>query len=277
MITLDYRPFRKTFNLYLLGDIHEGRIGVNHDRLKEAVAIIKSDKKGYAALMGDMCESISVGDNRYNPYECEGRYKRTTEQIAALTEYLYPIRKQIISILMGNHEEKLDFTLNVSSELAKLLGRADLKTGSRTNVLYLTDNIRVYLTHGSGSATSRAGDPEQIELCESISIKRKLRRLRADCILMAMGHVHKLRICKPVRGLRIVGGKQCYPTSFIDPQTGAIEENYRYYCSTGSFVTGYAEGVDTYVERAMYSPTEIGFIKATVVKDQMVDIEKIIL
>ena len=278
MLTLDHRKRirRKTFNVYLLGDIHCGRIGVTYSKLEEAIDMIAADKTSYAALMGDQVEAIVPSDKRFAPSEQDGLYKRTSEQCEMIAGHLQPIKKQIISILNGNHEEKVSAVLNCSDAITKELG-ITLKSGSRTNKVHLTDNIRLWLTHGSSGCNSMAGDPEQIERNEAISIKRKLRRLSADCIVMAMGHVHKLRICKPTTGLMIVDGQQVYPEMLSDPVTGAIGEDYRYYCSTGSFVKGYLDGVDTYVERAGYAPTELGMIRVVIQKDKVVDVEKIIL
>ena len=278
MFTLDYRKSfnKQTYRVYLMGDLHIGRIGVAEKKIQTAIDIINEDRNGYVCLMGDLVESITPSDKRYKPAEQSGKHARITSQCDDVIDMFKPIAHKVLSILIGNHEWKVEETLNTAEYIRDGLG-LDIKTGSWTNKVILSDSIKLWLTHGHGSINHKAGDPEQRERNEAIAIKRKLRDLSADCIIMAMGHVHKLRICKPSKRLWIVDGKQTYPETIIDPATGGISEDMRYYCSTGSFVTGYVEGVDTYVERAQYAPTELGMIKCSIQQDKVKDVEKIIL
>ena len=135
MLTVDARKKigkNKNYNVYLMGDIHEGRIGVAHSKLQEAVDMIAADKGSFVALMGDQVEAIVPHDKRFSPAEQDGKYKRTSEQCKALAEYLRPIKGKIISILNGNHEEKVSSVLNCSDCIAQELG-LNITTGSRTN------------------------------------------------------------------------------------------------------------------------------------------------
>ena len=281
MRTIKHDIKRKDYNVYLMGDIHEGRRGVAYNKLDAAIGMIKEDKGSLVCLMGDLIEGISINDPRYSPYEQEGRYSRMTEQCKSIADRLIPIKKQIVSLLVGNHEEKLDKIMNCGTEIGDRLG-LKFHTDSRTNICMLSDGLRFYLTHGSGSCSSSALDDTQREYNECKSIRNKLVRKAGDCVLMAMGHVHKLRIRRPPSKLTITRNddgvmQECYPGHIHDPVTGFIPEDHRWYCSTGSFVEGYLEGADTYVERAGYDPTELGFIKVSIRNRMVYDVEKILI
>ena len=268
----------ETYRLYLLGDIHEGRVGVAYNKLDQAIEMIRKDRHGYAVMMGDAIEAIFIGDKRYSPNEQGGgKYKTINTQCADIAEHFKPVSEKILCWLNGNHEEKVAEIVDASRLICETLG-GKIPHGGRSAKITISDNIKIWVTHGAGFLNLSAGDPRQRETNEQIAIKRKLRGLYGDCVLMAMGHIHKLRIEKPFDRLALVGDdiKQVYPKMLKD-STGFIHEDYRFYCSTGSFVRGYVEGVTTYVEKAMFAPTELGMIKATITKDVMTNVEKIIL
>jgi len=268
----------KSFNLYLLSDAHVGRVGFVERKLKRAIEMIKKDRKALAVVGGDMVESIMPEDKRYHPKEVIGRWANINQQTEWCAKFLKPIKDKIICKLDGNHEEKHDLKVDITDMLLEKMNAKNIPHGGRTAKIIFSDNIKTFHTHGSGLVNSMAGDPEQRERNDAIRIKRKLMHLQGDCIIMSMEHIHKLRICKPVSRLAIVGDKprQIYTKSEHD-STGFIDEDKRWYCSTGSFVTGYLEGVTTYVEKGMFPPTELGMIKATIKNDTVINVEKIIL
>ena len=254
------------FNLHLLGDTHIGNIAFAEEKLKKVIQRIKRDKKGLVGLMGDMCEAIHVGDKRYSPDVHAGKFGRITEQAKHVANLLRPIKDQIVFCLDGNHENKLRDVLNVGELIRDYLD-CPMKYGAFSMKVDF-GAFKLFAVHGRGSVNSMAGDPKQIEVNDGIRIKRKLRHLAGDCMVMCLGHIHKMRVCEPTSGLHMVDGedgdlKGVYPTIAHTPE-GAIPEEYRWYGSTGSFLRTQMDGVTTYSEEGMYSPTELGYLKVIV-------------
>jgi len=229
--------------------------------------------------MGDALECIHVGDKRYDPNVHRGKMAVLNAQIDTWMELHEPILDRCIFLLDGNHEEHIIKTFNPAEEIA-LRSSGDIAYGGRTITVNL-GGWKLFATHGSRSVNSRAGDASQRENNDCISIKRLLRDLRSDCKVMAMGHIHKLRIQEPIEKINLLTGEdgELWESYGCDYETsdGVMHEDARWFCSTGSFVRGYINGATTYVEKAMYPPTELGFIKISTRGYQVDIVEKVIL
>lgn len=268
------------FNFYFLSDTHCGRIGVAKDKIAKAVTRIRRDPKGFWGGGGDHAEFIAPGDKRYSSAEQEnGTYKRLELQAEDFAKMVHSISGKCLFILNGNHEEKVEEIFDASRHIANILGKK-IPHGGRTIHLTLGSKCKFFFTHGSGNVRSMAGSPRQIEINEAERIKRKLMPLAGDCIFMAMGHVHKIRICPPSERLAMIAGPNGYKQIYTRPYVsgnGFINEDSRWYGSTGTFVASMINGATTYAEKAMYPPTELGMLKAVVRNGEMVGLEKVIL
>jgi len=279
MIISDFsRRVPKDFNLYLLGDAHVGNGAMAEKPLWTAVNMIKDDDKGFCITGGDMCEAIHLGDKRFEPAVHMGKYATADKQAAHVAALLDPIQGKVLAALDGNHELKYANIVDYTDLWCRRLDNK-IKRGGYSIKAKFSKDFRLFYHHGMGSVNSRAGDRRQMETNDGISIKRKLRHLMGDCNVMAMAHIHKLRICPPIDSMALVGdGKlsHIYPSDVVS-KDGYIPEDYRWFCSTGSFLTTFVDNVTTYSERAMYSPTEIGMMKITVEKGRAVAVDKVIL
>lgn len=273
---------KENANYYLLGDEHIGNAATSFKKIKEAVEIIRKDKYAHWGHMGDALESIHLGDKRFDPDIHRGKDALLNFQINKWVELHKPILKRCDFILDGNHEEKDIWSFNPAQQMSKE-GGGHIAWGGRTIVVEL-NGIKLFCTHGDRTVNSRAGDAFQRETNDCIAIKRLLRDLRSDCHVMAMGHIHKLRIHPPVKKInllteKVASGEDLDESYACDYQTsdGSFHEDARWFCSTGSFMKGYIYGATTYVEKKMYPPTELGFIKISIKKGQVDNVEKIIL
>ena len=99
--------------------------------------------------------------------------------------------------------------------------------------------------------------------------------MAGDCILMAFGDTHKLVVTEPTKSLYLTDdGSQVVQHYTKDmPSTKYIHPDHRWYANTGSFVKGQEIGVDSYVSRAGYDPTELGYVVANVKKGRMVEVK----
>jgi hypothetical protein len=268
-------------NIYLKGDDHIGNLAVSYSSLNKLIKIINDDPIARWGNMGDGLECIYVGDRRFQLDIHGGKYERFLEQAKYWMELHRPIIPMMLFYLDGNHEEKLYHILKPGEFIADMIKRefgVKVIAPGRTIKGIFTDHFRLYATHGSGTVQSRAGDPDQIDLNESLWIKRKLRHSAGDCNVMAMGHIHKLRVRPPSTRQFLHGEKkieQRYEDQFVN--RGLIHEDSRWYCSTGSVLRTFILGATTYSEKAMYPPTELGMIRLVVKGGRLKDVQKVTL
>jgi hypothetical protein len=135
--------------------------------------------------------------------------------------------------------------------------------------------------HGSRGVSSSAGDLDNIRRNEARRVKRLLRFKRMDSIIMSYAHIHKVRICPPVDQMGIIWNganaiSQTYPKVMMGPN-GEIEENSRWYFSTGAFFGAQLENIDTYADMYDYDPLQLGCAKVMVEDNRVVAVEPVIV
>jgi hypothetical protein len=282
MIGLHKSDITGNSNYYLLGDEHLGSEAASTEKISEAVGIIKSDKGAHWGHMGDALEAIHLGDPRFDPDVHRGKKAILNAQLDIWEDVHSPILDTMDFLLDGNHEETIIKVFNPAEEIARRIKNKydrEIGWGGRTIAIGL-NGYRLFATHGARAVNSLAGDIMQREMNDCIRIKRLLRDLRSDCHVMAMGHIHKLRVHPPIKKLNLLtkGNKLKESYSFdYTTSDGVLHEDARWYCSTGSFMRGYIYGATSYGEKLMYPPTELGFIKISVKNGRVENVEKIIL
>jgi len=281
MIRADFtKKTPQTFRLAILADTHIGNIGCSEKAIEKAVKQIASDNRCYWLFLGDGCETIFLGDKRFDPQVHVGKYELLQAQISTWVDLFAPILPRCLAYIGGNHEFRVRHIDNVPNrvkEKVELKYGVDILCDNFTIKAKFSDNFRLYATHGSGSVNSMAGDRRQMEFNDAIRVKRKLRHLAGDCNVMVMAHIHKLRIMAPAEDLCLVGDdklKEAYPDDYVS-QTGAINEDSRWFCSTGSFLKSQMDGVTLYSEVAMYPPNEMGYILIEVEKGRVKQVHKV--
>lgn len=253
-----------THNIYLISDFHEGTILQDKKGLEETIIQIASEKNSWAIIGGDLAEAIMIDDKRYHREAIDRRAEVPLLQYQNCVELLRPIQKKIIAIMVGNHDWKLlsrmgnmvrDF---VCKELDVPYGTYSCKTAltHKGKSLY-----KIFYTHGSGLIHTTADDPTRRLSNMLLSLKRKLQHKAADCLVMAMGHCHKLLVLEPIPVLYLIdeGGeiKQFYTGS--GQKDKYIHPDHRFYCATGSFLKLYEKGVSGYGELLGFDPHELGY------------------
>jgi hypothetical protein len=270
----------KDFNLYFPSDWHEGTEAFYENGAKKEIDIIKKDKIGFWVFGGDACESITTDDKRYNPAEHQGKYAKIMEQVEHVAYLMRDAKDKCLAIMQGNHEFKLSTRniVDVDKSIAKSLGQ-HVRAPGFTMIAKLP-GFKLFFTHGGRNTNHTAGDRQQRENNEAIWVKKYLRDLQGDCLVMGTGHGHKQRIRKPLYELNIIEKdgeeKQTYPT-MMKSEDGVIHEDMRWYFMTGALRKLRCEGITTYSEMAGFRPSELGMIKL-IVKDNMpVDCVKVIV
>jgi len=126
---------------------------------------------------------------------------------------------------------------------------------------------KMFFHHGAGNLHSNAKDDIQAEANMKASLKNKLAKTgHSDCIVMGIGHVHRSLIVEPT------AHKKLHLTS---DEEGKIKQHYRfdepqnipYIAPNPSFMKLYQNtetDYNSYAEKFMLSPSEIGYSKIIV-------------
>jgi hypothetical protein len=283
------RTYPDNFDLFLLGDSHDGSLSRHKDGWYQALEHIRSKRTNRVWLGGDLIEGICVDDHRYNIETSDGALNTPTKQCNSVVKDLNSIKNQIDFILEGNHEWKLQKFGNLTRDhiCAKLFGE-ELKYkyyGTYTTKMTLKDKsgnimFKGFYTHGNGTINSSADDPLTREAHKQKILKRRLQFKAADCLLMATAHTHQLVVAKPAHELYLTDengrllsqyteqSSKFEPHAYIDP-------NLRWYVSSGSFLKLYLLGATGYAERLALNPTQLGYAVAEIRDRKLVNIRKV--
>jgi len=252
-----------SFNIYFIGDIHEGNINHAEDELKECVKIIKDDPNGYWVGMGDYIEAITIDDvKRFNPITIADKYKLSDlkdlpyRQLENVFKNLKPIEDKCLAILIGNHEEayikhnhadiydRFATMFTVHPPKIGYVGFLKLKFNYNQNEKRggkSDTSILIALNHGVGGNGMREGYP--------INKVHDLYRW-TDADICVMGHIHSL--------------------AWDDKKVQSVNSNdnhskrRKFFGITGCFLWTYIEGNTNYFENRGKSESDIGMLKATI-------------
>ena len=255
----------KHFSIVPLGDIHLGNIGCDIEKFLEFVKYIKNTHNCYWIGMGDYIDAINYNDPRFDSRQVDPHYavglkgKDTIlcledmvhRQVDDFKRYIKPIRHKCLGLLTNNHEEVIrkyymhDITNALAFDLGvpylgytaffKLMIERLCKNDSRaTSISYV-----IYLSHGYGASRKSGAKINRIEdACHFF-----------DCDIVLMGHEHK-KLYTTVSKLGITESKT--PNLVYKKTVGVM---------TGCFLKGYVTNGQNYVEKAGYSPTDLGAVK----------------
>ena len=200
-----------------LSDMHVGSPYFNRPLFDKYIKYILDAPNRYCILNGDMMDVVtksSVGDiyrQQFSP----------REQIEVTEKALLPIRDRIWGIITGNHEDRIDKEVGLSTPeiLAYKLGVPFFghevllkvrfgfnKHGQREN--YYT----IYATHGGSGGRTRGARANAIERLKNIVL----------CDVYCMGHTH---------------GMICFPEDIYIPerQCDKVTQKTMWFVNSGSY------------------------------------------
>jgi len=278
------RTVPNDFNLFLFSDTHIGSLLFHEDGFNQFVDMIRSPygglpaKRNYAAFLGDEIEAILVDDPRFDQNTTEGN---VLDQINLTKAMFKPIADKILVWMDGNHPLKLWKFGNITEEICKFL---EIEHGTYQCVVRFQNKknkplFNALLAHGYGAINSTIDDPRDRENSMLRSLRRKLQRKMGDCILMAMGHCHKLLQYKPKAELYINAGEEKVHQAFTEPtHTGTyLDPALRWYLAVGAFLRTYGDGVSGYAERFGYDPLVIGWQVCRIRGGEIEDIDMVVV
>ncbi len=270
-------------NLFHFGDKHTGSCLSSQDGWEKLIDMMHSEydgcKNNYGIDGADMIEAITVDDKRFSPDNLTEALPLA--QMKEAIKERESIKKQLLVILMGNHERKLWRFGDMSKEIADAL---EVDYGTYTAKLTIQDSkgrlmYKIYETHGSRNITSAADDPIRRQANMRLILKRQLKFKAGDCAVMVKHHAHKLLVSKPESelymtddGKNIRQGYTNYPQH--DPY---IHPDARWYGCAGSFLKLYGKNMSGYAEIAEYDPVELGFLVLRVRDRKIISLDPIYL
>lgn len=261
-------------DMYLLSDDHEGSLAQYTTALERTIDEIAGNPIAYGAHLGDMHETLTVDHKYYDPRtlkkNMEGNPSIPYEQVKTQANRYEKIADKLVAALLGNHELRQKNNMDMLDMFLERIGRPEIYGGYSCKVA-VKDNggnlmYKMFLFHGRSIAETKAGSERQREANRATQLKRAMENLAGDCIIMAMGHTHRLMVARPVKRLYLSDDgselQQNYITTaqnqdYIDPES-------RIYINTGTFLKTQLIGLDTYSEIRGYAPNKIGYAKLIV-------------
>ena len=153
MIKKKYKLKKGEVNIIPLGDTHIGSSQFNEEFFEYWLSVVDSIKKNRRIyLMGDLLESASkkVGNSAFNTK------LSLDDQKAYLMDILTPLKDDIVSYCIGNHEARLvkDYNFNIVKDICRELEIPFFNQGIDTFKVNDFD-FDVLTRHGKGSTGKR--------------------------------------------------------------------------------------------------------------------------
>jgi len=146
-------PKEKEIKVIPLGDIHYGARSCDVKLFEGTLDYIKKSGS-YVIGMGDYLNNATMNSvsNTYEDMSPE-------DQFDNMVEYLSPIRKQILALLTGNHEERTykEIGFDLTRMLASKLGVPYMGYAGFIKLRVGKNNYSMYVTHGASGASTPEG------------------------------------------------------------------------------------------------------------------------
>lgn len=262
----DFRANRKDkYNIYFIGDIHEGNINHAEDEFKQAIKIIREDDNGWWIGMGDYIEAITFDDKkRFNPVNIAKKYGLSDlkdlpyKQMEFVYKKLKPIQDRCLALLLGNHEESyIKYNhADIYERFADMFHPKPPKLGYVGFIKLVfkrgtsRQSVLIAVNHGDGGGGFREGYPIN-------KVHDVFRWTDAD--INVMGHIHQLE----EDDKKITG---------VD-QFGKLQKRRKFWGVSGCFLNTYDDGHANYFEHKGRAEGDIGMLKAQIRVGDRLDIK----
>lgn len=211
---------------------------------------------------GDLVDSVILGDRRYR---ADAESKPLLDAMVAAKIHFEPIRHLCMGLNEGNHEWECSRYIG---NLAKNLALEKLKVPYLSYIAFLElkcpdGKLTAVFGHAARTIMSNSGPYIRRKANERVRLVDIWQYFKAD--LIGCGHYHKSIVAMPtyIRKLALRKGKV---RQVLDPEPHGV-----YYAAPSMF-RGYDTGQQdtSYVERAMYPPTEMGWVEVDIRRDGMI-------
>jgi len=308
MLRFDFNLPSEDCNLFFISDDHEGSANRHTNGFNMMCDMVLSPWDGLPASRnkvvdhGDFMEAILVNDKRYqfnnmvvydDVLNGEVRFnqsniktKRMVKKENAMAQLEQAVKnrkriaKHILLILDGNHPQGLHAYGDLTAELCR---RLEVNYGTYTShITYRNKKGKFLFNHFAGHGWKSVGSSvepyERAKVNMQIQLKNNLRDMAGDCLLMSMGHTHKLLVKPPISKLYIEAQEDILVQKYTSAKKhdGFIHPDYRWFVNTGSFLKLYGPE-SGYAERAGFSPNELGFALVEIRGGDIAAIKRIVV
>uniref|UniRef100_A0A6M3LNJ9 Calcineurin-like phosphoesterase n=1 Tax=viral metagenome TaxID=1070528 RepID=A0A6M3LNJ9_9ZZZZ len=282
------------FNLFLFSCTHWGSTFTHVSGWEQLVDQMNSEYAGLRANRnfgvhhGDIIEGKLIDDPHFAITGSDPG--GILPQIELSQKKLWPIRKKLAALLIGNHEWKLRKFGDIGGVIATHLG---VPYGTFACKIHYVDKyggliFKHFAIHGRKQVGSVVGDIIQRRNNMRVQLKRHLVHEAGDCMLQTKGHTHKLLVAPPIRELYLTDSGTRIQQNYTSaaPNDTFISPDLRWYVNVGAFYRKYAtellhydimnpmESVrSSYVEMGEYPPAELGYAVALVRDGNVVDVK----
>lgn len=272
-------------DLYLLGDDHEGAKAQYEKGLDATISDIEHNPIARYVHHGDAIETLTIDHPYYDPASLkatDGKNRPSVplEQVRTSSERYKPIAAKLVAQNIGNHERRAMRFGDLTEEILDRMGRPECYGGYLCKISYYNSSGKLIFKHlafhGRRMADTRAASEKQKRANREAQLMRCLAPLAGDCLLMSMGHTHRLMVSKPVDRLYLYDDGKKLKQGYIKTATNTqyIDPENRIYVNTGSFLRSQMLGFDTYSEIAGYAPVELGYAVAHIRNGRLSDVEE---
>lgn len=270
-------------DIVLMGDDHKGAKASHSKGVDSVFEWIMGQPNRYFCHMGDEIEARTIDHHYFDIDTTDTKLTKPMLQIEAAIKQYRPVKDRCLAWLYGNHSAALDRFGNLTKYLCDQLNipyggvmcklRLVNKRNRQIAKFFLYHPFRFTLRH-------QAKDYDQRLANKKARLKDFLYPWAADCLLMAIGHVHQLIVASPVRTLLMTDDGKHLQQEYLAAGKGDsdyIEKDRRWYCCAGSFLKSSLMNADTYSEKHGYPPTEMGYCIAEIRKGQLVNVKEVVI
>ena len=191
------------FNLFLAGDDHRGNAFRYHEGVEMMLGMLHQDwngvKKNFLVHHGDITESIFWNDFRYD--QDSHAFRDTIfKQVQDVVQEYRKHKKKILLIMDGNHGNTARLR-PIGNPNIEICNQLQLPFGTYAAVVTYRHNTHVLFRHlvghGWGHISSRVKPYKRAKANQEIQLRAGLEHKASNCMLMSMGHVHRLVTYSP--------------------------------------------------------------------------------
>ena len=290
-------PLPDDCNLFLFGDAHMCS-RFHYDRGLDVIMEMANSPWGglphtrnFLWDHGDTAEAIFHDDPRFD-FDSQDPNDTVMTQKEFVVKRYKPFGDKLLGITDGNHLDNKRFKLfgKITKSICDDLGVRYGTFSSRLTYLRRSSRMSVkpimfrhFVAHGWGNVNSRVKPYRRAACNMEIQLRAQLENKASDCMLMSMGHTHKLITCRPDERLFLFGDNKIRADwTNSRPYYGGTErfipEDLRWYFNSGSLLRLYNDnGQVGYAERSGYDPIPIGFGICEIREGAISDIKRIAL
>jgi len=260
MVPVHLSKKNEEFTIIAAGDFHVGANAFNERAFKVFIKQIKKEsihRQVFILFMGDLFDSISPADRRFNAGERNTNMHKSQEKFK---ELIAPIlnnpRITFVGSLIGNHE--LMYSRGDTDPIALIhqttgIDHLGIKSYIYFDLKYKKKKIATLRTVAFHGAKNSATDYGRLKIIKDFLKENNLTHdefLRMNDIVF-YGHTHDCRVEKS-------------PHLLVKPRSK--EQGYRnqYGCLTGSFYDTANFTSKSYASNRGFEPLMVGYIKARV-------------